>query len=687
MFFKLVSRNSKRSRKENGLFFSSLIISVVAFYIILSLSNQDVMIFLKKMESDAVNKLMMLIPAFYVLTLVILFFLIYFSCKYQLERRSHEFGVYLILGMRRGNLFFMLLAEDLKNSLAALAIGIPIAVTVSELTSLITAKVVGLGIIGHTFSFSPWACMFTIAGFLVIKLAAFLILSGTICRKEIGTLLAGALEGTKKQRPAVVYMIALLAGLICLFAAYAQSILGTSWKHISNMFQTLALGFVGTMLLFYGLRMVFALILRKGGKDKALGRFHFRQIQESVIRQSGSMAVSCMLIITGLCSFGSGISFTTMYRSGEHVIDYTFVDSTYEDVRFGEKVRTALDQAGLTDAFSDLFEMRTGHPRTEDYENCLQVGVLLEELEKLPDSTDREILLNNIGNQSFPHLISLSGYNELLKCAGEEEIRLSPGEAAVYMGKDFTTESRTALLDGILETSPEVELEGDPIVLKGPVHTENIVTDRANNIMFGLILPDEEFERYTENRYEVYVNGALKEEVYAKNGLMAAIMEMNETIDPTGLYYESYIQNMGRQLFYLVAASYLTIYLAVIFLIVANTMIGVRFLMTQRKTMRRYKTLARLGADYETLLCSVKKQVNWYFGIPVVIGALNSMIASRALIPVLLSSGAEGSMKELMAVSVSMILLLCVVEWIYMWAVRRAAGRQLLTVMVPEREE
>ena len=48
MFSNLILRNSKRNRKENGLFFGSLIISIVAFYIILSLSKQDVMVFLAK---------------------------------------------------------------------------------------------------------------------------------------------------------------------------------------------------------------------------------------------------------------------------------------------------------------------------------------------------------------------------------------------------------------------------------------------------------------------------------------------------------------------------------------------------------------------------------------------------------------------------------------------------------------
>lgn len=46
---------------------------------------------------------------------------------------------------------------------------------------------------------------------------------------------------------------------------------------------------------------------------------------------------------------------------------------------------------------------------------------------------------------------------------------------------------------------------------------------------------------------------------------MQGILKVNKLIDKTGLEYESYLQNMGRQLFYKVAASYTTIYLALIF--------------------------------------------------------------------------------------------------------------------------
>ena len=161
MFSKLVSRNSKRNRKENGLFFGSMLAAIIVFYIILALPRQDVMIFLSKMESDAVNKLMSMIPVFYGMALVILFFLIYYASRFQMERRKHEFGVYLILGMRRSKLFTMLLAEDLRNSLILLAIGLPVSLLLSELISLITARLVGISIVGHQVSFSLEAMFWT----------------------------------------------------------------------------------------------------------------------------------------------------------------------------------------------------------------------------------------------------------------------------------------------------------------------------------------------------------------------------------------------------------------------------------------------------------------------------------------------------------------------------------------------
>ena len=126
MFFDMIRRNSKRNRTENSIFFGSLVAAVVLFYLILSLESQNVMQFLYTMESDAVNRLLSLVPVLYAFSLFLIFFLVYFAGKYQLERRSREFGIYLMLGMKRRRLFGILMAEDMWNSILALLAGLPL---------------------------------------------------------------------------------------------------------------------------------------------------------------------------------------------------------------------------------------------------------------------------------------------------------------------------------------------------------------------------------------------------------------------------------------------------------------------------------------------------------------------------------------------------------------------------------
>lgn len=693
MFSDLIFRNSRRGRKENSLFFSSLIISIIAFYMILSISAQDVMTFLEEMESDAVNRLLSLIPVFYGITLVILFFLIYFACKHQFERRRHEFGLYLILGMRRWKLFAMLLAEDLLTSTLALLIGLPSAVLLSELVSLVTAKMVGMGIIGHRFAVSPRAIVWTLAGFLAIKILAVLILSIKISRQDIGTLLAAPSDNEKKQKHPVVYGFSALCGIIMLGFAYAMAIQGLSWQNMSMMLLTLLSGLFGTILLFYGMRTVIAL-LTKMGKNKKLHVFTFRQIQENVIHQSTSMAISSLLILSALCCFGAGVGIAgANTQSKNHVLDYTFEDNTGNPAGALSHIQEILEKNGLDDRFSDLFEMRIGYPRiTEDYEHAFIMDSVMDALESLPPSEDREQLLNTLSYDTYPHLICLSDYNRLLELSGAETLALKDNEAAVYRDSEFTNPNQTELLNRILSENPKTELAGSTVYLTEKIQTVNLVTDRSITLSFALILPDDAFFYYTNEDYNTYINAVLDSQVTKETSLMNACLSLNERLDELNLNekyitYESYLQNMGRQLFYTVAASYLTIYLAIVFLVTANTIMGVQFLMNQQKTGRRYQTLIHLGADYPTICQSARRQIRWFMGLPVLVAAVSSLFGARALFTGLLSSRMQGTMKEMLLLSAAMIFVLCVVEYIYMRVVMGSSDGYLLTLMQPQREE
>lgn len=682
MFYNLVKKNSKRNRKENGLFFSSLIVSIIAFYVILSLGKQDVILFLREMESDAINKLFLLIPLLYGLSLFILFFLVYFAGKYQLERRSHELGMYLMLGMKRSKLYLMLLAEEVWNSILSLAVGIPIAIFLSEIISLITAKSVGLGVIGHKFSFSLSAVIGTILGYFVIRCFALLILSGKFSIKEITELLSESQQEKHRKRNRIATIIQLILGVGLLGTAYTRAIKGDAWEDFNAMGITIVMGIAATFLLFRSIGILFEILLIRRKNKNGLGMFTFRQLQESIFIKPNALAISSLLVMMALCCFGYGVSVGYFFNTKDnHVIDYTFDDAE-------EVIKFEMQKLQLEDYVDRLFEMKLGRYFSESDEFHFSAENLIHMVEKQKDVPDKDILLNNLQYFDHPYLISLSSYNQLLVLSGKEPIKLSDHQVALYSDPDWAYGQTPVILGNALKEMPYIEIGQERYELVDKLYQDNIVTDRFITISYGLIVSDELFQQLANpNSISSYWNATLKKDFVEENGLMQAISKVNALLNTTQLHYESYLQNMGRELFYSVAASYTTIYLAVIFLIIANTVIGVQFLMQQQKTKRRYQTLISLGGFYKMLCKSARQQITWYFSLPVVVAAVGSIFGVRSLFTGITTSAMRSEISSLMIVSCAMILLLCVVEFCYMLSVKRISDKSIEAMMEKTRED
>lgn len=683
MFYDLVKRNSKKNRKENGLFFISLIISIVAFYIILSLEKQDVIIFLKTVESEALEKLFLLIPALYGVSLFILFFLVYFAGKYQLERRSRELGMYLILGMKRSKLLLMLFAEELWNSILSLAIGIPVAVFISEVISLVTAKLVGLGIIGHNFSFSFSAVLGTIVGYFIIRFVALIILSGNFSKKEVMELLSDSQTEKKRKINKVVVTIKFLLGSIFLAAAFTMAITGLAWGSLKIFGLTIVLGLCGMFLLFQGIGVLFEIILKKKGNKGELKMFTFRQLQESVFLKPNTLAISSLLMLMSISCFAYGVPVGYLNSLKEpHVMDYTFKADR-------EEIQSIIKDLNLEQYVDGIYDMKIGM--------CIEPGIdikdLLEVINKQPDSEDKNIALNNIQHMDRPYLISVSSYNKILEIQGKKPIELKDNEVAFYNDPEFKTGDT---IIRTLKERPSLYINEEEYKFIDQQYLDSIVTDRLITISNGLIVPDEMFKKYTdENNVSTYINMTLNKDFVKEKGLMQAIAEVNEklvTKEPgyvgeTGIHFESYLQNMGRELFYRVSASYTTIYLAVIFLIIANTVMGVQFLMHQQKTKKRYISLTYLGATYEILCKSARNQITWYFSLPIIVAAISSIFAVRSLFTGVMTTAMKAEVGKLMVISIPVIVIICMVELLYMYLVKKNSDKNILKLMDIKRED
>ena len=491
-----------------------MIIAIIAFYVILSLENMDVIRFIKDMESDAVHKLLSLVPALYVFSLCVIFFLVFFTTRYQMERRNHELGMYLIMGMKRSRLFFMLIAEDLVNTLLSLLIGIPMAVLFSEITSLAVARVVGIGILGHKFTISMTGILWTVGGLLLVKLVTLVILSGKTVQKEPQDLMKNSTVGREKQQRKTVSFSCLIAGIMLLIAAYGVGIFARDFTLMSlNLLLGLLIcGTTGTFLFFQGLYPPFNLMMKKQKGKPGLGSFTLRQLQESVFLKNGSLAAISLLALISFCCMAFGIS-SALTEKPVHHMDYTFHGERKGEKNSGEKwsygeisgfLSHAYQQSGygfhveeLEEGFYDL-----------DYEEIVRA------LKAEKDSEGKENVLYDFeenGYLSVPHILCISDYNALLKAAGESEIPLKENEMMLYANPEFSVGGKAEILKKILQEDLQIYLNGEPYTLRRELAEYDIVTDSAITLAYALVLPDDLFwEAASKSSVSTYLEWCVK---------------------------------------------------------------------------------------------------------------------------------------------------------------------------------
>lgn len=665
MFFNQVWRNAAKNRKESGLLFGSLVIAIVAFYTLLSLGEQDVMRFLNTIEGDAVRKLMMLLPFVYMISLFFVFFLVYFACKYQVDSRKRELGVYLMLGMKQSRLFLLLFCENLWNSLLSLLIGLPVALLLSEGISLVTAKLVGLGIIGHTFAFSGKAVAWTIGGYILVQMMSMLAVILPLSKMEPVQLLHGCT--TEKQTNLGKSSLFFFFGVLLLLTAYYLGIFRLAALEQIVFFALLVSGVIGTFLLYRGLGgFLGRRIQRKSAGARGLDTFTGRQVQEHVAFQHKAMAVSSLLLLMALSCVSYGFS-AGIVRTGERgdtgrSCDFTLLGEE-------EQIREILDREDISSKLKAAYPMYLSNvKRIGEADAPIDMDNLVDEVVSASGG--------EIDGQSIhlERVISQSAYNDMLRAMGEEELRLADDQVALF-----------SVMGGITARAFDTAAkQGASIIINGKSYTcypalmeYNIVADRAITLYLAVIVPDELYHEIARSQEPYCWNLHLSDELVKEKGLMQAIQEMDDLLDETGVEYDSYLGGIGRNLFYSVAASYLTVYLGILFLLIANTVIGLKYLIGQRQNVRRYVTLGMLGADTEIMCDSVRQQIHVFFSLVLSVALVSSAAAVTAMFRSLTRLPLGTSVGTVALFAFAILAVFAIVEVIYIQIVKKTACKEI----------
>ncbi len=588
-----------------------------------------------------------------------------------------------MLGLSQGRLFARLMLEALWNSGAALLLGLPLALLLTETTSLITAKIVGLDLLQHQFSLYPSALLLTVTGFSTVQLLSMALLSAYYCRQTPATLLRPPVERQQCPRTRGLSWLALLSGGVLLLVAYTGGIL---WLRAFKLWLTaviLLCGIGGTFLLYQGLGGLLGRSARRRSRQlSGLAIFNQRELQEHALYEHRTLAIASLLMLLALScvSFGIGTGFGRVQPQARSV---DFSISADE-----QQVTNALAASEAQQQIAALYPVYLNYFDSQGSSDLFSWAGLGSALRALPASDTQQNLVDNLANRDGLYLIALSSYNALCESAGLPALTLGDQQALLYTSMS-DSQAFQQLLQQALDATPSIEIKGQSIQLLPRLETINLVADRAITIYLGLIVSDDNYRRWSgdTNMSQAFCwNLRLNPRLVRQKGLIQAISDLQQPLDAAGLSYDSYLSGIGRRLFYTVASSYLTIYLGILFLIIANTLLGLKYLQQQQLTRRRWLTLLLLGARTEDLAGACHKQILQYFGLVLIPALFSSLFAVAAMFSSFLELPAGVPVWQVAAVSGAALVGFAVIEWLYIRSIQQTAGRQLRQLAAADRD-
>lgn len=126
MYFKLSFQNIKKSFKDYGIYFLTLMLGVAIFYMFNSLDSQQAMLDVSSSTKKMIELMIDILGMVSVFVSIILGFLIVYANKFLINRRKKEFGIYMTLGMGKRQISKIIIIETIFIGIMSLIIGIAI---------------------------------------------------------------------------------------------------------------------------------------------------------------------------------------------------------------------------------------------------------------------------------------------------------------------------------------------------------------------------------------------------------------------------------------------------------------------------------------------------------------------------------------------------------------------------------
>lgn len=629
MLGKLSVRNAKRQAKDYIIYFITVIISVALMFSFNSIAVSGDISELSTYMKDF-GKAILEIS---VIIIFVMAWLINYTMKFMLEKRSKEFGTYQILGIEKKDISNMFTLENILIGSLAFVLGVGAGLFLNQiLTSII------MNLFNQPYQIQ---IIFDIkaVGLTALYFFGIFVLVLLNCRRKIKkTKVYNLLYADKKNENNVIKkskgnIIVFITSLVLLLLAYFIN--DREFSNMSNMtgrniFIALAMLIVGIYLFYISISsfIVKRYLQNKSRKYKKSNMFLYRNLTSKINTMSITMGTIALMFTFILVGGNVALLMNNMLNN-EIEMGYPFeITMSSLDKDFSIYKDYINKNAKVKEMYEyDLYDVHNTNIRRALDGSAFESRYYYD--------TDSVMLLKD--------------YNKLRQMLGYEQVSLGENEAIIHSMK--TAEEK---FEKYIEQNNLIEICNKNLTIK-QVNGESISQISFNGYTYCIVVPDYMEQLLINEQIKTRKDGDLiynhklavtTEELTTQEfalGLEKLIPreEFTITSEYGGERYEqsierglAYFHTKGERLgeaksFYAII-SFLAFYVALIFVMATATLLAIQQLSDSEKYKYRYELLKKLGMDELEINRTIFKQLLFYFAIPMLLPFIIS-------IPIILS--------------------------------------------------
>lgn len=597
LYVKLALRNLKRSLKEYSIYVFTVTITMTLLYAFFAIAFSGEMQDLVT-TYDNIKSIMIMVS---ILVTLIIAWLIYYISNFILQKRSREFGMYLLLGMKRTQVSRMFLFEQLALGAVGFFIGCVLGIFVYEILHAILLNIFGFAY-AFQLSFSWSACGAAFLCFLSIYLLEMIREGIALKKQSIHTMLYNASRNEKTAKGSRLsgfyFLAAVLLAVAGLYVTqqYLRSMVnGQSSDSMLFMLGVFAI-IVSVYLFFYGISAVLGIFLNRHRKIKYKGNcmYLYGQIAGRLRSNRTVLATLSLLTLLTLLFLCIALKFNEVKElSNARFVPFDIMASSSEKLNM-KSIESYLQEHKISYQSADIHYYQK--EERDDFYSVVKGKSYYTEDEK--------------------HSVYMkqSDFNKLRSLKGKPSVTLKADEYMIVCATDIK--------DSLQEYGAQhtLHLQGKRLQLRGVDDTEY---GQTRNSGYYLIVADEHVKHAKPYFREWVANTNPETEVSWYQDTVNQFFDDNK--EQVGDSYYSYASYRVKAKWFeenavgFVSICFSLFYLSFIFICISATILAVQQLSDAHRQRYSYAMLHKMGVNQRQLHALLAKQIAVYFIIPLVL--------------------------------------------------------------------